>query len=193
MTMRTLIPLALFAALLLTGCGGDALRGGVLEPPREAPPIELTDHQGRPFSLEAQRGKVVLLFFGYTSCPDVCPTTLADMLQAKRALGQAFDDVRVAFITVDPTRDTQDQLSRYMPLFDRDFLGLTGSPIELRRVMNAYQVKAVRRDSTESDAYSIDHSAFTYVIDKQGHLRELLTYGAPVEDVVHDLNKLLAE
>ena len=165
----------------------------MLEPAKAAAHIELTDHMGQPFSLAQQRNKVVLMFFGYTSCPDVCPTTLAHMAQVKRQLGSAFEDVRVVFITVDSNRDTQDKLARYMTLFDKNFLGLTGSPIALKRVMNGYQVTAERRESADTDRYSIDHSAFTYVIDKQGRLRELLPFGTPVADIASDVQLLLRE
>jgi len=191
-SLLALLP-ALVAAVLLSACNGQTLHGGRLEPAKAAASIELTDYRGQPFSMAQQRNKVVLVFFGYTSCPDVCPTTLAHMAQVKRQLGDAFEDVRVVFITVDPNRDTPDKLARYMTLFDSDFLGLTGSPTELRRVMNAYQVTAVRRESAETAQYSIDHSAFTYVIDKQGRLRELMTFGAPVAELVSDVHLLLQE
>jgi len=187
------IALVVAAALSLNACAGTTLRGGVLEPPRPAMPVELTNYAGQPFSLDNERGRVVLAFFGYTSCPDVCPTALAHMVQVKRQLGDAFQHVRVVFITVDPNRDTPSRLAQYVPAFDRSFIGLTGSPIEVRRVLTAYQVKAVRRESADASTYTIDHTAFTYVIDKQGQLRELLTFGTPVEDIVSDVRLLLSE
>jgi protein SCO1/2 len=185
--------LALAATLLLSGCGGGALHGGELEPARAAPEVALIDYTGAPFSLARQRDSVVLMFFGYTSCPDVCPATLSKMTQVKRQLGLAFDKVRVVFITVDPYRDTPEKLAAYLPMFDGSFLGLTGTAPQLRGVMNAYQITAVRREAADAEHYSIDHTAFTFVIDKQGRLRELLTSGAPVSDIVNDVRALLRE
>jgi protein SCO1/2 len=184
---------ALIAAMVLTACGKSQLRGGVLEPAAPAPEMALTDQQGNPFQLSAQQGKVVLLFFGYTSCPDVCPTTLADMARVARELGGKAEGIQVAFVSVDPN-DTPQKLGQYVKLFNPAFVGLSGSDIELKRAMNSFQVKAQRRDTPGSGVgYSIDHSAFTYVIDKQGRLRELINYGAPVEDVINDVHLLLSE
>jgi protein SCO1/2 len=187
------LALALIASMALTACGKPQLRGGVLEPAALAPEMVLTDQTGRPFQLSSQQGKVVLLFFGYTSCPDVCPTTLAEMAHVARELGDQAAGVQVAFVSVDPN-DTPQKLAQYVKLFNPNFTGLTGSAIELQRAMKSFQVKAQRRDTPGSGVgYSIDHSAFTYVIDKQGRLRELITYGAPVEDVINDVQLLLNE
>jgi protein SCO1/2 len=185
--------LALIASFALTACGKSQLRGGVLEPAAKAPEIVLTDQQGRPFSLSEQQGRVVLLFFGYTSCPDVCPTTLAEMARVMRDLGEKADGVQVAFVSVDPN-DTPQKLAQYVKLFNPNFVGLTGSEIELQRAMKSFEVKSARRDTPGSGVgYSIDHSAFTYVIDKQGRLRELINYGSPVDDVINDVQLLLGE
>jgi len=191
----TLLPIAfaLIASMTLGGCGKSQLRGGVLEPAAKAPEMVLTDQRGESFSLSGQQGKVVLLFFGYTSCPDVCPTTLAVLAQVARELGDKAAGVQVAFVSVDPN-DTPQKLAQYVKLFNPNFTGLTGSDIELQRAMKSFQVKATRRDTPGSGVgYSIDHSAFTYVIDKQGRLRELITYGAPAEDVLNDVQLLLSE
>lgn len=184
---------ALIASMALTACGKSQLRGGVLEPAAAAPEMILTDQQGKPFQLSAQQGKVVLLFFGYTSCPDVCPTTLAEMARVTRQLGEDAAGVQIAFVSVDPN-DTPQKLGQYVKLFNANIAGLTGSEIEIQRAMNSFQIKAQRRDTPGSGAgYSIDHSAFTYVIDKQGRLRELINYGAPMEDVADDVQLLLSE
>jgi protein SCO1/2 len=184
---------ALGVSMLLASCGKSQLRGGVLEPAAKAPEMVLTDQSGQPFALSAQEGKVVLLFFGYTSCPDVCPTTLADMAQVARKLGDTATGVQVAFVSVDPN-DTPQKLAQYVKLFNPNFAGLTGSEIELQRAMKSFQVKAERRETPGSGVgYSIDHSAFTYVIDKQGRLRELINYGTPADDVVNDVQLLLNE
>ncbi len=186
---RALSPLALLA--VLAGCGGGQLRGGVFEPPQPAPAVVLTDQRGRAFDLSAQTGKVVLLYFGYTYCPDVCPTSLADMATARRELGPDAARVQVAFVTVDPQRDTPEKLTRYLEAFDKTYLGLTGTPVELKRVMDAYQVKAVRRDAEGSASYTVDHTAFIYVIDPEGRLRELLPFGTRADDIVNDARLLL--
>ena len=186
---RALIPLALLAGL--TACGGGQLRGGVFEPPQPAPPVVLTDQRGQVFDLSAQGGKVVLLYFGYTYCPDVCPTSLADMTTARRELGADAARVQVAFVTVDPQRDTPEVLTRYLGAFDKTYLGLSGTPVELKRVMDAYQVKAVRRDSQGSASYTVDHTAFIYVIDPEGRLRELLPFGTRADDIINDARLLL--
>ncbi len=187
------LSLALAALLALTACGKSQLRGGVLEPPAKAPEMVLTDHNGQPYQLSAQEGKVVLLFFGYTSCPDVCPTTLAEMARTARELGEDASGVQVAFVSVDPN-DTPQKLAQYVKLFNPNFIGLTGSEIELQRAMKSFEVKSARRDTPGSGVgYSIDHSAFTYVIDKQGRLRELINYGSPVDDVINDVRMLLSE
>jgi protein SCO1/2 len=186
---RGLIPLALLA--VLTACGGGQLRGGVFEPPQPAPPVVLTDQRGQVFDLSAQTGKVVLLYFGYTYCPDVCPTSLADMATARRELGADAARVQVAFVTVDPQRDTPEVLNRYLGAFDKTYLGLSGTTLELKRVMDAYQVKAVRRDTAGSASYTVDHTAFIYVVDPQGRLRELLPFGTRADDIVNDVRLLL--
>lgn len=187
--LRTLLPTC---AVLLASCAAPQLRGGVFEPPQAAPEIALTTQRGEAYALSQQRGRVVLLFFGYTNCPDVCPTTLADAAAAVRKLS-AGAQVQVVFITVDPERDTQAVLQRYLALFNPEFVGLTGSDLELRRVTNAFQVVATRRELSSAAGYAIDHSAFTYVVDKRGMLRELLTFGAPVDDIVNDLRIMLDE
>ena len=186
---RALLPLALLA--VLTGCGGGQLRGGVFEPPQPAPALVLTDQRGQTFDLTAQTGKVVLLYFGYTYCPDVCPTSLADITTARRELGADAARVQVAFVTVDPQRDTPQVLTRYLGAFDKAYLGLTGTTLELQRVLDAYQVKAVRRDSQGSASYTVDHTAFIYVIDPQGRLRELLPFGTRADDIVNDVRLML--
>ncbi len=191
--MNHLRTLALICAVMLAACSAPQLRGGVFEPSQAAPEIALTTQRGQAYALSQQRGQVVLLFFGYTNCPDVCPTTLADAAAAVRKLGERGAEVQVVFITVDPERDTEETLQRYLALFNRDFVGLTGSALEVKRVTNAFQVVATRRELSSASGYAIDHSAFTYVVDKRGMLRELLTFGAPVDDIVNDLRILLDE
>jgi protein SCO1/2 len=185
--------LSLVCTATLTACAAPQLRGGVFEPPQIAPEIALTTQNGKAYALSQQRGRVVLLFFGYTNCPDVCPTTLADAAAAVRKLGARGGELQVVFITVDPERDTAVTLQRYLALFNRDFVGLTGSVLDVQRATNAFQVVATRRKLSSASGYAIDHSAFTYLVDKRGMLRELLTFGAPVDDIVNDIRILLDE
>ncbi|MBI3732545.1 MAG: SCO family protein [Chloroflexi bacterium] len=179
----------LAAALVLSACGsGYSLRGGVIEPPKFAPDFTLTDQNGRAFRLSDQRGKIVLIFFGYSACPNVCPVSVAQMAAARRELLQEANDVQGVFVTIDPERDSQSRLQRYMSVFDPTFLGLRGSDDELQSVMKAYGVTAVRKEEPNSAlGYSIDHSAFIYVIDRTGRLREIMPYGLQVDDLVNDV------
>ena len=166
-------------ALALFGCAGtptpSPLRGGRLEPPKLAPDFSLTDQNGNPFRLSSTRGQVVLLYFGYTSCPDVCPLTLADITASRNELGKNAEQVQVVFITVDPERDTQAVLQRYVPAFDPSFIGVRGTPEEIKTVADAYGVQFKKTPLPNSAlGYAVDHSAFIYVIDRSGRLRELL-------------------
>lgn len=184
------------AALLLWPAGAPAapvLRGGVLEPSGPAPDFTLRDAGGRTFQLSRQRGRVVVIAFGYTFCPDVCPTTLAEFAQVKARLGAAEKLVRFVFITIDPERDTAERLRAYTAAFDRSFLGLTGTPAELEAVRRAWGVVARRQVvAGTAAAYLVDHSASIYVVDREGRLRVVFPFGTPVEDMTHDI-KLLTE
>ena len=134
----------------------------------------------------------MVLFFGYTFCPDVCPLTLSEMVQVRTQLGEKAARVRVAFITVDPERDTVERLRAYVGAFDRSFLGLTGAPEALARVRQAYGVVAEKRAVAGTKAaYLIDHSAFAYIIDPEGRLRLMFPFGTPIDDMAHDLGLLL--
>lgn len=188
------------AAFVVGACGAPyQLRGGQLNTPRQAPDFTLTDQAGRPFELSAQRGKVVLLFFGFTTCPDICPTTLADIAAARRELGADAERLEVAMITVDPATDTAEQLATYMAKFDPTFIGLRGSADELGRVYKAYGVTAIQPDSHAThEAHGpgdddVIHSEYIYVIDTAGRWREIFQTGDPVVDIVSDLRYLVRE
>ncbi|GAB4193223.1 MAG: SCO family protein [Roseiflexaceae bacterium] len=186
--------LLLLCALVLGGCGSYSFKGGTITPPEPAPDFTLTDHNGQPFRLSEQRGKVTLIFFGFTFCPDVCPTALADMRNVRRELGDDAEQVQVLFVTVDPERDTPERLKSYTSKFDPSFLGLYGTPEELAPVFKDYGVLATRRELPGSALkYTIDHTAFTFVIDKAGRWRLLFSHGAPVDDMVSDLRYLVRE
>ncbi len=171
---------------------GASFKGGVLDPPNPAPDFALPASDGSTFRLRDQGGRVVVLVFGYTFCPDVCPLTLAEMVQVRGKLGDRASRVRVVFVTVDPERDTAERLRAYVGAFDRSVLGLTGDPEALARVRRAYGVLAEKRTVAGTKAaYLIDHSAFVYVVDAEGRLRLMFPFGASVDDMTHDLRLLL--
>ena len=170
----------------------DSFRGTTYaEPYPVAPDIALTRAGGTEFSLREARGKVVALFFGYTSCPDVCPTTLAELKQALDGVGEKADQVQVLFVTVDPQRDTPERVQEYVNHFHPDFIGLSGSEQELAKVWNDYGVFRQVADSTSAAEYIVDHTARVTLIDQEGNLRVSFPFDTPVEDIVHDLNLLL--
>lgn len=167
-------------------------RGGALDPPHPAPDLALTAPGGAEVRLSRYRGDVVAVSFGYTFCPDVCPTTLAELAQVKARLGAAGRRLHVLFVTVDPERDVPERLRAYTAAFDSSFIGLTGSPERLAEVRKAWGVTARKRVvAGTSAAYLVDHSAFVYVVDRQGRLRLMLPFGTSIEDMVHDITLLL--
>ncbi|TDR80599.1 SCO family protein [Paludibacterium purpuratum] len=150
----------------------------------------LTDQTGKPRQLSDFRGKVVALFFGYTHCPDVCPTTLLEYANIYKKLEPDSQNLQVIFVSVDPERDTQTVLAGYVPHFNPTFVGLTGSPSEVAAVMKAYKVVA-QKVPTPGGGYSVDHSAGSYLLDSAGRVRVYEPYNTPVADVVHDIRQLL--
>jgi protein SCO1/2 len=164
-----------------------------VEPYPAAPEIELTRANGSGFRLSEARGKVVALFFGYTSCPDICPTTMAELNQALEKLGDKSDQVQVLFVTVDPQRDTPERVQEYVNHFNADFIGLSGSEPELTNVWNDYGVFREIVDGTSAAGYLVNHTARVTLIDQQGNMRVSFGFDTPVEDVVHDLDLLLKE
>ncbi len=189
---RAVVAVALLAALVLAACGGVEWRGTLRDTVEPAPDFILLDQHGRPFRLGDQRGQVVLLFFGYTQCPDVCPTTLATWKQVEEALGEDAGRVRFVFVTVDAERDTQERLAAHVSAFSPNFLGLRGTDAELEAVYQDYGVVHEKEEAPGSAAgYTISHSASIQVIDADGRWRERFTFGTPAEDMVHDIKLLL--
>jgi protein SCO1/2 len=152
--------------------------------------FRLTDHNGRPRSLADFRGKVVVLFFGYTHCPDVCPTTLADLAQVMRQLGKDAERVQVLFVTVDPERDNPELLAQYVPAFHPSFLALHGDAGATARAAEAFDVTYERRPT--SSGYNMDHSAGTFLIDPQGRVRLIAPYAQRADWLAGDIRLLLA-
>ena len=151
--------------------------------------LELTDHTGKPRRLEDFRGKAVVLFFGFTQCPDICPTTLVDVANALKQLGADADRVQVLFVTVDPERDTKEALGKYVTAFDPRFLGLYGDADATKRAAREFKIYYEKRKS--GDSYSVDHSGQSYVIDPQGRLRLLVRPDRLAQDLAADLKTLL--
>ena len=190
--LATILPV--LAAVLLTACGG----GG------EAPKfrltdvsgagfgreLNLTDHEGRSRTLADFRGKVVTVFFGFTHCPDACPTTLSEMAQVVKELGPDADKVQVLFVTVDPERDTQPVLKQYVPSFNPAFLGLYGDAEATARAAKEFKV-FYQKQPAKGGGYSVDHSAGTFILDRDGRLRLFAQYGQGAAPILHDIRLLL--
>jgi protein SCO1/2 len=153
--------------------------------------LRLKDHTGKERTLEDFRGKVVALFFGYTQCPDVCPTTLSDLGNAMRLLGPDAERVQVLFVTVDPKRDTPELLAQYVPAFYPTFLGLYGDANATAKVAKDFKIYAQERPGATPGTYTVDHSAQTLVFDREGRLRLLLPYGLEAAKIAGDLKVLL--
>ena len=183
-------------SVLLAGCGGDAPQAPkfTLTDVTGAgfgKELNLTDHNGKPRTLADFRGKVVTVFFGFTHCPDVCPTTLAEMAQVMKELGADADKLQVLFITVDPERDTQLVLKQYVPSFHPSFLGLYGDLDATARTAKEFKV-FFQKQPAKSGGYSVDHSAGTFILDREGRLRLFAQYGQGAAPMLHDIRLLLS-
>lgn len=155
--------------------------------------FKLTDHNGKTRTLSDFKGKEVVMFFGYTHCPDVCPTTMSDMAQALKLLGKDADKVQVLFVTIDPERDTQALLAQYVPAFNPGFLGLYGDEAATAKVAKDFRIFYQKHQSKNSQSYEVDHTAGTYVFDQAGHIRLFMKYGQGAESIAHDLKELLVD
>ena len=162
-----------------------SLRGSVITPPWTAPEISLHDQNGQPFTLSSQKGKVVLLYFGYVNCPDECPLTMAHVKLARESLGNRAQDVQVIMVSTDPARDTPQAMKTFMEHFDPSFLGLTGSIPDLQKTWQDYGVTV--EDGGET------HSTFLYVIDPSGNIRETFLPDTEPQEIAADLRLLLRE
>ena len=192
-------------SLLVSACqpAPRKLHGVPYDKPKPAPDLLLTDQYGRPFSLSTQKGKVVIVYFGYTSCPDVCPVTLAQLTQVWTGLGpEQAKFFQPIFVTVDPERDTEQVIAQYLSAFDSavggdqglGFIGLRGAPADLDPVRAAYGVQAEKRPQPGSAVgYTVDHTANIYVIDTAGILQEWFPYGASVDDILWDVRYLISK
>jgi protein SCO1/2 len=182
--------LCALAVLVLSSCG-EPLRGIVFDDPEPAATLRLTGAGGETFDLAAARDTVVLLYFGYTHCPDVCPTTLADWARAKRALGDEAGRVKFVFVSVDPDRDTPEVARAYARQFDSTFVGLTGTDAELEAIKTAWRIAAYPEGDPRTRDYTVAHPAHTFLVDRRGRLLVLYEPGVRGEELAEDLRKLL--
>lgn len=186
--------LAIIAIILLTlwRLRPPELHGVVLQASDRATDFTLMASTGEPVSLSDFEGKHVLLFFGYTFCPDVCPTTLADMKKMAAALGdEKMETVQVIFVSVDPERDTPEQLDRYLSFFDERFLGMTGTLEEIIAAGTQFGVFFERHEGTPATGYLIDHTSTVTLIDPDGRVRMVFPYGTRGEDIAADLEYMM--
>ncbi len=153
--------------------------------------FQMADHNGQPRSLKEFRGKLVVLFFGYTQCPDVCPTTMAELAEAKKLMGADGNKVQGIFVTVDPERDTAEVLKGYMANFDPTFLALRGTPEQVAGLAKDFKVYFKKVDGKTPTSYTMDHSAASFVYDTQGRLRLYTRYGSGAQSLASDLQLLL--
>ncbi len=183
----------LTTSLLLTACQpqAPAFNNVDITGAQYAREFALTDHTGAKRTLADYKGKVVVVFFGFTQCPDVCPTTLTDLAQVKQKLGPAGNDLQVIFITVDPERDTPAVLAQYVPGFDPSFVALRGDAQETERTAKEFKVFFQKVPGKTPSAYTMDHTAGSYVFDREGRVRLFLKHAQGVDAIVADLKRLL--
>ena len=168
-----------------------AFHGAILQSPQPAQDFTLTNQYGQEASLSDYRGKVVLLYFGYTVCPDVCPTTLAEIRKAYDALGQRADDVQTIMITVDPERDTVEVLAEYLAHFHPSFLGMVGTPNEIAQIATYYGVYFQKQETDSVLGYLVDHTATVMLVDQNGYLRLIFPYGTEGAEIAEDIEYVL--
>jgi protein SCO1/2 len=193
-------PMLLLAALLLAACGprGPQFNNVDITGADYGKDFHLTDQTGKPRELADFRGKVVVLFFGYTHCPDVCPITMAELAQVMTRLGGDAKRVQVLFVTLDPARDTKELLAQYVPAFNKDFLGLYGDAAATQETAKAFRVFYEIQPGKTPDTYTLDHTAATYVFDPQGRLRLFVRYDQDASEghaanLTADIRTLLAQ
>jgi protein SCO1/2 len=206
MAMRMRMRVLGAAALLLVAAGcSDKGSSGVAGGPKAsfksiditgaeyARKLELPDAEGKPRNLAEFKGKVVVVFFGYTQCPDVCPTTMAELSQVKRALGQDGERLQGVFVTVDPERDTAPVLKAYVDNFNAGFVGLRGNAEQTQAVSREFKVFFAKVPGKTETSYTVDHTAGAYIFDTQGRIRLFSRYGAGPKALEDDIRALLRE
>lgn len=165
--------------------------GMVIQSPQPAADFTLTGHMGQPVSLSDFKGQLILLYFGYTTCPDVCPATLVELHRARLLLGQRADEIQVLMVTVDPERDTEAVLGEYLAHFDPTFIGLTGTPDQIAEVATYYGIFYQRQESDSVLGYLVDHTATVTVVNREGYVKLIFPFGTPAEEMAADLAYML--
>jgi protein SCO1/2 len=194
--MKILLSLLLLASLVISaGCqrGDPGFRSTDITGAEFGKDFSLVDHTGKRRSLADFRGKVVVVFFGFTHCPDVCPTTLAELANAMKKIGAESDKVQVLLVTVDPDRDTAALLGPYVTAFDPRFLGLRGSAEETAQIAKEFKVIYQKVAGNKPENYTMDHSAGSYMFDGQGRIRLYVSYGQGSEVFAQDIARLLKQ
>lgn len=189
--MRSLILLLIVVLATLTGCQPYQYKGFLLDSAMSIPPATLTDHRGQTASLADYRGKVVLVYFGYTFCPDVCPMTLTEVDKALDLLGNKAGEVQMVMISVDPERDTPAVLANHLSNFNPSFVGMTGTPDQIASAAMPFGVFYEKHEGTAATGYLVDHTASVMVLDREGRLRLLIPFETPAEDIAADLKQLI--
>jgi len=193
--MSRLMPLLFAACLAVAGCSkpSDTVPFNSVDVSGSefGKQLALTDQYGKPRSLADFKGKVAVVFFGYTQCPDVCPTTMADLAAIKKSLGAEGDKVQGVFVSVDPDRDTPEVLKAYMANFDPSFIALRGTPEQTKAAAQEFKVFYAKVPGKTPGSYTMDHTAGSYVFDADGHLRLFTRYGMPSKDLAADLKRLI--
>jgi len=185
--------LTTFALLGLSACTPDkpAFKGVDITGADYAKDFSLADQNGQTRTMKDFAGKVVVVFFGYTQCPDVCPTTLQELLEVRRMLGADGEKLQAVFITVDPERDTADMLKAYMANFDPSFVALRPMPEQMQSLLKDFKIYAKKVEGKSPTSYTMDHSAQSYLYDPQGRLRLFNRYGTGAQAVADDARLLL--
>ena len=189
-----ILAIVIVAGLFLVRGRGEsyAFQGGELTPAQPAPPLPLEGPGGEPFDVAGNPGGVTLLFFGYTTCPDICPTTINDFVTVKEDLGPLADRVRFVLVSVDPERDTHERLAEYLGFFDDSFIGLRGDEAQTETAKLGYGATSQRVEYPDSSTkYLIDHSSLVYLIDPAGNLRATYPYGTDPAAIAADVRHLL--
>ena len=185
------LAIVLLAAWLLLGRNAQPEYGILLDAATEPADFTLDSSLGHPVSLADFRGKHTLLYFGYTMCPDVCPTTLADLRTMMAALGDKAQDVQVLFVSVDPERDTPERLAAYLKYFDPTFVGLTGVPEEIEPVASKFGIFYAKHEADSAANYLVDHTSVVVVVDPEGRPRLMFPHGTTGEQMAQDLGKMI--
>jgi len=186
----TLVVFALLA-LLAVRFWPYRYHGFLLEPTKPVADFTLAGPNNQPVKLSDFRGKLMVLYFGYTYCPDVCPTTLAELAQGLKRMGRRADQVQVVMVTVDPDRDTPEVLAQYVANFDPRFIGLSGTAEQIAAAATPLGIYYERHAGTAASGYLVDHTATVAVIDQDGYLRLVFPFGTSGEDIASDLSRLL--